>query len=150
MTIPPGIVYCAQLVPKLGVPPFVAYLLLNSLHEHGFKQLDSHPWLRAILILFAAPFVFYCKELWITFDNRRQARKLGAKLFPTVRGKWYIPVGADLVWELITSLKHEYAGDTIGEVLSKDGKTVMFNTLGERRGALATRAADLDHRRLSI
>ncbi|KAF8306199.1 cytochrome P450 [Clavulina sp. PMI_390] len=133
MTLPPGVPYVLQLIPAFAGPPLLVYAALHYLSELGvFTQLDSWPWLRFFLVLLGFPSAFYIRETWIEISQWRQARRMGAKLLPRHPGKWYVPAGLDLIINMTSAMKWEYAGDSLGEIM-RTKKTLMFNAVGERR-----------------
>ncbi|KAF8307676.1 cytochrome P450 [Clavulina sp. PMI_390] len=133
MALPPGIPYVLQLLPAFVGPPLLVYAALHYLRElSAFSLLDSSPSLRFLLVLLSLPVAFYVREFWIELSYWYQARRMGARMLPQIQGKWYIPAGLDLIADLISAIKWEYAGDSMGEIL-RPNKTVVFRAVGDRR-----------------
>ncbi|KAF8307675.1 cytochrome P450 [Clavulina sp. PMI_390] len=136
MTLPPGVPYLLQLLPGLAGPPLVVFAALHYLGEHElFKltQLNVWPWIRLALVLLSFPVTILVRDFLADVSNWRQARKMGAKPLPQLRGRWYIPAGMDMVVHFVSSLKWEYAGESLGEAMRVHNKTSSVRVNGEYR-----------------
>ncbi|KAF8317439.1 cytochrome P450 [Clavulina sp. PMI_390] len=134
MALPPGITYLFKLLPTLAVPPLLAYAILVHLADTDIlAPLSSRGWLRSLVVFLATPATSYALDLWKELSYRRQAHKLGAKILPQVRGRWYIPADLDLLIHIITADQWDYADNPLEELMKAHGKTIMIRVMGDRK-----------------
>ncbi|KAF8317438.1 cytochrome P450 monooxygenase pc-3 [Clavulina sp. PMI_390] len=134
MTLPPGVAYLLNLLPTLAAPPLLVYALLARLSAAGtLTWLDSRGWLRVLLIFLATPATLFALDSWKELSHRRQARKLGAKMLPQVRGRWYVPADIDMLIHLLVTDSWDYADNVLEQLMRKHGKTIMIRVMGDRK-----------------
>ncbi|KAG6819312.1 hypothetical protein H0H93_013138 [Arthromyces matolae] len=87
-TVTPGVAFILFQIHKLVIPSVLFGLLLRHLSIHGGFGPYQIPTLLVVLasILFI-PALSIIQILWKTFDDRRQAAKLGARLARRIDGK---------------------------------------------------------------
>lgn len=141
--LPPGIAFWLAVLPHLLAPPIVIFGILNFLDEHSTApalsainlDLLQARWLRIALYVLATPTYLSLKNTWKNLKYRRAAWRNGAKMFPIHSGR--LPFGLDILFNMIRALQTEYAGESLGRVVTDMGsKTVIIRALGEDRGDL--------------
>ncbi|KAF8317440.1 cytochrome P450 monooxygenase pc-3 [Clavulina sp. PMI_390] len=134
MKLTPGISYLLNILPSLVAPPLLVYAVLVRLSAAGiFTALDSRSWLRFLVVFLAIPATLYARDIWKEVSDRSRARKLGARMLPQVRGRWYIPADIDLLVHLITADQWDYADNPLEELLKTHGKTITIRAMGDRK-----------------
>lgn len=119
--IPPGISFLVAFLPRLFAPPLLVYVLLHvaPLSTHPLLSSDSA---RIALYVLAAPIFIAVRINYLDFVARREAKKLGAELVPTMQGKW--PGNLDLLLRMMRTWDEDYMGEFLKEMGQKHGNTV--------------------------
>lgn len=130
MAVPPGVYYLISCIPVLVFPQLLTYFILHTLNRTGY--ISTLPtFLSLSLYVLSTPVVLYAKRFARDVYERQRAWRLDAKIVPTINGT--LPGNVDLVWNLITRLKYEYAGNSMGMFFSDEIKTFSIETMGDRR-----------------
>ncbi|KAG1740348.1 cytochrome P450 [Suillus lakei] len=124
MEIPPGFILLAQIIPRVVLPPAVAFGASSLLLDNAIPR-----WLRISACLLAHPAIVYLKVIITRYSNHRQATKRGAVLPPVVQNHW--PAGIDRLVELLDNLKHGYMGEPHEKLCQEYGYTLRLRMLFE-------------------
>ncbi|KAG2139717.1 cytochrome P450 [Suillus clintonianus] len=124
MEIPPGFIFLAQIIPRVVLPPAIAFGASNLLIGNAIPR-----WLRITACLLVPPAVVYLKVLVVRYSNHRQAKKRGAVLPPIVHNRW--PAGIDRLVELLDNIKHGYMGEPHEKLCQEYGHTLRLRMLFE-------------------
>ncbi|OAX32010.1 hypothetical protein K503DRAFT_654342, partial [Rhizopogon vinicolor AM-OR11-026] len=73
--------------------------------------LSFPPWILLLGVSISLPIGFVLRVLCIDFIHRRQAARMGARLAPLVKGKWF--GNLDFLFYMIEQVKNGYPGMSI-------------------------------------
>lgn len=135
----PGLAFWLAVSPHLITPILAVYAFLNYVTGDSAAPNTTTPslnndilgarWLRAILYVLATPVYLSFLNSWKNFRDRLTAQKYGATPIPVISG--YLPFNIDLLFNMISSLKHEYVGEAVARYAAKTGsKIVIFRVPG--------------------
>ncbi|KAF8522182.1 cytochrome P450 [Hysterangium stoloniferum] len=127
--IPPGARFCADIFKSFLLPPLLAHMGLRLISVI-FAVHFSSAYIAAVWI-FTLPIYLRLCDSYTNLIDSREARRLGAKLVPSVPGKW--PGNIDLLYNVFLK-KDLYPGDGVTNwVRGNNGTTFALSTLGETR-----------------
>lgn len=124
--ITPGIAFLGRTVLCAGS------LYLATISFVRFTSaLSFPPWILLLGVSINLPIGFALRVLYIDFIHRRQAARMGARLAPLVKGKWF--GNLDFLFYMIEQVKNGYPGDgwidTIAELGTCFNLHVMYEDL---------------------
>ncbi|KAG8984329.1 hypothetical protein FRB94_006131 [Tulasnella sp. JGI-2019a] len=133
MLLSPGVSYILHdISPNVFIPLVLTYSGYYLTKQLGYDA-DIPQWLVSplglalstlFLMLFKTVFVHIRKGVILNRDLQR----LGARPFPTVKGKW--PGNADIALRIIKEGKGEYAGGLSKSLMQENGDTFCIDILG--------------------
>lgn len=152
MELPPGIVFIVYNLPRILLPPALAYSgirIWDIVFAIPFPE-----WLRIPLYLFSLPLALTCSVFYADWRDRRQAALHGAVLAPRATSRW--PGGLDTLarnvqnfrsgymgmskWTIcLSSFAHRLPGEILEEQCKEHGQTVNIRVLFENRVSLLHR-----------
>ncbi|THV01190.1 cytochrome P450 [Dendrothele bispora CBS 962.96] len=135
MRTPIGLVYLFRtILPKLLLPPFLVYVLLNLTNNTSAGATSSghlstfSTWLILFLSLLTHPIYLFLSVLYTNVRNKRDAAKRNAVLIPQVE------LGSfEIVRKIVESFTKGYPGDVYHEWSKTYGNYFGINILGESR-----------------
>jgi hypothetical protein len=128
MKIPPGVLFCLVIL-KLLSPPIVLHVSLRLL-SYVYSWSFSTSAFVAVWV-FTLPVYVQARSAYTHYVHIREARKLGAELVPSIRGKW--PGNLDILYSGGFVRKNSYIGDGLVQHVQTHGTTFALSTLGETR-----------------
>jgi hypothetical protein len=99
---PPGLLYLAQTLPKLGLP----LLLVLAVHRAASYNLPRYVWILAYIL--AVPATLVVNGVLQHLREEREIKKLGARRVPQVQTHW--PGGLDALLKTVKSFSDGYIG----------------------------------------
>ncbi|CAA7269194.1 unnamed protein product [Cyclocybe aegerita] len=108
--LPPGIVYLAQRLPRLVLPPTVAYALVRILSST--YDTDVPLWFLTLAMVFSLPLALTIEVQYDQYRVYRDASRLGAMLPPTIPDPY--PGGISGLFAATKAFKTGYPGTSDG------------------------------------
>lgn len=102
--IPPGLVYCARVLPVVLAPSVTVYCICHILVSDYAWDIPS--WLSILLSIAARPIVSVVLGWYDEFATRRAATACGAVFPPTLHSK--LPGGLSIIGELMDGMRDGY------------------------------------------
>jgi hypothetical protein len=99
---PPGLLYVAQTLPKLGFPLLPVWIA----HRTVSYNLPSYIWILAYIL--AVPATLVVNGLSQHLREEREIKTLGARRAPQVQTHW--PGGLDVLLKMVKSFSDGYVG----------------------------------------
>jgi hypothetical protein len=125
--VAPGVLFCWDL----------SKLLLPTILVHASVRLVSYVYSWSIptavfvaVWIFTFPAYLEVQATYTRSKHMREARKLGAELIPSVKGKW--PGNVDILYNAFIK-KGVYLGDGFVARIQTHGSTYALTTLGDTR-----------------
>jgi len=124
MSIPPGYIYIASLLPYFLLPSAFVYGFL-AVGQHYF---DTHipSWIIAIISLIARPTLFYGQGRYRIWRNKKEAAAHGAVLLPRV-----LESPSAIVNKAVQSVKNGYPLGIFDEWAKEYGNAYRLGLLSE-------------------
>ena len=125
--VAPGLLSCLDIL-KLLVPPISIHASLRLLSYAYSWNLPA-----AVLVavwIFTLPAYHQIRAAYIHSLHSREARRLGAELIPSIKGKW--PGNLDFLYNSFIK-KGLYIGDGIIAPMKALGTTYSLTTMGDTR-----------------
>ncbi|KAJ7353576.1 cytochrome P450 monooxygenase [Mycena albidolilacea] len=125
----PGVLYILKSIPKLLLPPGLAYLACDYAASLLGKRVPL--WGTVVASLLASPVWALVRAVYTHFREEREIRALGAVRVPVVQGRW--PGNLDLLLGRLKQGKDGYPFDVMESMIRRYGKTFNTRILGEDR-----------------
>ncbi|KAG9217633.1 hypothetical protein CCMSSC00406_0003678 [Pleurotus cornucopiae] len=114
----PGVDYALRGATKYLAPSVLLAVLTQRFA--GFK-------VGLLAGLLAIPCYVSARILWSDFRMKREAAKLGARLIPRLRGRWF--ANLDILKEMNWHFSNGYLGDGLTQILEQYGNAFNFHVL---------------------
>ena len=105
------------IIPVLGIPLCIPWGI------RYFAPVDS-TWFNMLMAEIGCVLIWnFIWVQWEDFRQKREAKRLGARMVPRYKGKW--PGNLDFLWALTAMGKDGYLGQLFEQVLREHGTTTL-------------------------
>lgn len=127
--LPPGILYLAQRLPKLAIPPTIVYVLVLVLRSR--LEVDIPAWAATVAVVLSLPVLLTVKIQWALFADHRAAARHGAVIPPYIPDQY--PGGLGFLLGAARENALGYPGEWVQQICEKLGYALTIRVFFSNR-----------------